>query len=377
LREEKADYVATGEGLYTLTDLLAALKASPVELSKVRGLGYWDGDKPRFNAPAALVQNLDTEMPGMAWDLLPMDKYRAHNWHCLDDLQRRPYASLYTTLGCPYHCSFCCIQSPFKEGEHAAGMKDTVNSYRMWSPEAVIAQLDILVNRYGVRNIKVADEMFVLNPRHVLRICELIAERGYHLNIWAYARVDTVRDGMLDKLKQAGFNWLAFGIEAADARVRDQVQKGFDQADIARTIDKVRAAGIYVIGNYIFGLPEDDLKTMQATLDMSLELNCEFANFYSAMAYPGSGLYQVAQKEGWELPPRWSGYSQHAIDTLPLRTKYLSAAEVLRFRDEAFQAYYRDPRYLGMVREKFGDETVRHLEEMTAHQLKRQILGTA
>ena len=377
LREEKTDYVATGEGLHTLTDLLAALKASPVELAKVRGLGYWDGDKPRFNPPATLVQNLDTEMPGMAWDLLPMNKYRAHNWHCLDDLQRTPYASLYTTLGCPYHCAFCCIQSPFKEGEHAAGMKESVNSYRMWSPEAVVAQLDILVNRYGVRNIKVADEMFVLNPRHVLRICELVTERGYNLNFWAYARVDTVRDNMLEKLKKAGFNWLAFGIEAADARVRDQVQKGFDQEDIARTIDKVRAAGIYVIGNYIFGLPEDDLKTMQATLDMSLALNCEFANFYSAMAYPGSDLYQVAQKEGWELPSSWSGYSQHAIDTLPLRTKYLAAAEVLRFRDEAFQTYYRHPGYLEMIRQKFGEETVRHLQEMTAHQLKRRILGTA
>jgi anaerobic magnesium-protoporphyrin IX monomethyl ester cyclase len=377
LREEKTDFIATGEGLHTLTDLVAALKASPVDLTKVRGLGYWDDGRPRFNSPAPLVQNLDSEMPGMTWDLLPMKRYRAHNWHCLEDLKRSPYASIYTTLGCPFHCSFCCIQSPFKEGEKAAGMSEKANSYRMWSPEAVVDQLDILVNQYGVRNVKVADEMFVLNPRHVLRICDLIIERGYDLNFWAYARVDTVKDGMLEKLKQAGFNWLAFGIEAADARVRDQVQKGFDQEDIARTIDKVRAAGIYVIGNYIFGLPEDDLRTMQATLDLALELNCEFGNFYSAMAYPGSDLYRVAIKEGWALPETWSGYSQHSVDTLPLRTQHLPATEVLRFRDEAFQTYYRNPRYLEMLRQKFGEETVRHIQDMTQHNLKRKILGTA
>jgi len=151
----------------------------------------------------------------------------------------------------------------------------------------------------------------------VLGICDAIIDRGYNLNIWAYARVDTVKEEMLDKLKRAGFNWLAFGIEAASERVRDDVDKGFGQEEIFRTLDKVRAAGINVIANYIFGLPEDNLESMQSTLDLALELNCEFANFYSAMAYPGSHLYSLALKEGWPLPEKWSGYSQHAVDTLP------------------------------------------------------------
>ena len=208
-------------------------------------------------------------MAALAWDLLPMKKYRAHNWHCFGDRQRQPYASFYTTFGCPYHCSFCCIQAPFKSGEKLAGWKESVNSYRFWSPATVLAQIDLLVNEYGVRNIKIADEMFVLNPRHVLGICDAIIDRGYDLNIWAYARVDTVREGMLDKLKRAGVNWLAFGIEAANERVREDVDKGFDQELIFRTLDGVRTAGINVIGNYIFGLPEDDWDSMQATLDLA------------------------------------------------------------------------------------------------------------
>ncbi|MBI3321981.1 MAG: radical SAM protein, partial [Candidatus Omnitrophica bacterium] len=234
----------------------------------------------------------------------------------------------------------CCIQAPFKSGEKLLGYKEAVNSYRCWSPKAVLEELDTLVTRYGVRNVKIADEMFVLNPRHVLGICEAIIERGYDLNVWAYARVDTVQEGMVDKLKAAGFNWLAFGIEAASERVRRDVQKGFNQEDIFRTLERVRRAGINVIGNYIFGLPEDDLHTMQATLDLAIELNCEFANFYSTMAYPGSQLYPLALTEGWPLPERWSGYSQHSVDSLPLPTKYLTAAEVLRFRDRAFQVYF-------------------------------------
>jgi anaerobic magnesium-protoporphyrin IX monomethyl ester cyclase len=374
LREEKADFVCTGEGPCSLSELLRALKSGQTDYANVRGLCFWNGDHVVKTPAAPLVKDLDHEMPGLAWDLLQMQKYRAHNWHCFGGLERQPYASIYTTFGCPYHCSFCCIQTPFKSGEKLAGWKETVNSYRFWSPQAVIAQIDKLVHEYGVRNIKIADEMFVLNPRHVLGICDAIIERNYDLNIWAYARVDTVKEGMLDKLKRAGFNWLAFGIEAASERVRDDVDKGFDQEEIFRTIEKVRAAGINVIGNYIFGLPEDDRESMQATLDLAVELNCEFANFYSAMAYPGSQLYSLAIKEGWPLPEKWSGYSQHAVDTLPLPTKYLSGAEVLRFRDHAFQVYFNSPQYLAMIAHKFGSETAQGIKEMAAHPLKRKYL---
>jgi len=372
LREEDCDFVCDGEGPYTLIELLQALKSNHPDYSKVRGLWYRYEETIRSTSPAPLVITLDGDMPGIAWDLLPMDRYRAHNWHCLGDLKRQPYAAFYTTLGCPYHCSFCCIQAPFKRGEKIMGHKENVNSYRLWNPRSVIAQIDILVNQYGVRNIKIADEIFILHPQHVLQICDLILERGYDLNIWAYARVDTVREGMIEKLKRAGVNWLAFGIEAASERVRDEAQKGYKQDKVHKTLAAVRAAGINVIGNYIFGLPEDDLETMQATLDMAVDLNCEFANFYCAMAYPGAQLYERALKNGWPLPENWSGYSQYSVDTKPLPTNYLSPQEVLRFRDHAFQVYFGSSRYLELVSRKFGAKAAQHIREMTSQKIERR-----
>ena len=373
LAEERCDFVAGGEGLHTMVELLEALTASRTpDFSRVRGLWTRDGAGAKCTPSAPLVMNVDVEMPGVAWDLLPMQKYRAHNWHCFGEPSREPYAALYTTLGCPYHCTFCCIQAPFKSGESLAGYKDSVNSYRFWSPARVLDDLTLLVERYGVRNVKIADEMFVLNARHVNAICDGIVERGLSLNIWAYARVDTVKDSMVDKLARAGVRWLAFGIEAANERVRADVDKGFGDELLHRTLDKVRGAGIRVIGNYIFGLPEDDLDTMQQTLDLAIELNCEFANFYCAMAYPGSPLYETAIAEGWPLPATWSGYSQHSIDSLPLPTRHLSAGEVLRFRDEAFQTYFKNPRYLQLVEATFGAATLREIAAMSAHRLERR-----
>ncbi len=375
LRDEACDFVAHDEGLQTIVDLLEADRAGDTDYGKVHGLAWWSGGtlrQYRSNAAAPLVKELDLNMPGIAWDLLPMEKYRAHNWHCFGHLDREPYAALYTTLGCPYKCSFCCIQAPFKAGEKELGLRDTVNSYRFWSPERVIEEIDLLVNRYGVRNIKFADEMFVLNARHVSGICDLIIERGYDLNIWAYARVDTVKEGMLDKLKRAGFNWLAFGIEAANDRVLNDVDKRYEVEQVYDTISRVKAAGINIIGNYIFGLPEDDVESMQETLNLAIELNTEFANFYSAMAYPGSALYTHAMANGWALPSTWSGYSQHSVDTLPLPTRYLPASEVLKFRDHAFHTYFAHAPYLSYVERRFGAETVAHIRDMATHRLTRK-----
>lgn len=398
LDEEAADFVASGEGLWTIVELAEALRSRAPRLDKVRGLWYRDEGHVVSTSAPPLIDNLDQHLPGTPWQLLPMPRYRAHNWHCFGNgirenseafaksrsdfsrsrlqmgLARQPYAAIYTTLGCPYRCSFCCIQAPFKAGERATGLKPSVNSYRYWSPDHVIAQIDLLVGRYGVRNLKIADEMFVLNRRHVAAICDRIIERGYDLNIWAYARVDTVHDGLLEKLALAGFRWLAFGIEAADGDVRAGVEKRFDQEQIHTTVAKVRAAGINVIGNYIFGLPDDDLAGMRATLDLALELNCEFANFYSTMAYPGSPLYEQAIEAGWRLPESWSGYSQHSIDCTPLATRHLTADEVLAFRDAAFDEYFADPRYLASIERSFGKATVVEIREMAAHRLRRRHL---
>ncbi len=378
LRDEVADFISGGEGLVTLVELTQALKAGETDFSKVSDLYYRDGGRVVHPLRrASLVDNLDENMPGIAWDLLPMNRFRAHNWHCMgnlngeSELDRIPYAAVYTSLGCPFHCTFCCIQAPFKSGEAAKGMKACVNSYRLWSPERVVQDLEHLATHYGVKNVKFADEMFVMNRSHVEDICNLILERGLDLNIWAYARLDTVQDQMLPKLKKAGFNWLAFGIESANDKVRDDVQKGFGQEDILPVLRKVRASGIRVIGNYIFGLPEDDCTTMRETLDLAKELNCEFANFYCAMAYPGSKLYEMAVKESWKLPDSWGGFSQHAVDTLPLPTRHLSGGEVLKFRDEAFTEYYTNLKYLQMVEATFGTETLKHIKDMTRHKLER------
>ncbi|MDO8716343.1 MAG: radical SAM protein [Dehalococcoidales bacterium] len=362
LKEEAADFVCQGEGFHTIPLLLKALKSNTnQDYSQIPGL--WHTGKGKIiSGPMAPLVNPD-ELPMAAWDLLPMDKYRAHNWHCFDNIdQRQPYAVVYTSLGCPFNCSYCNIHALY---DGKAGI-------RFRSPEKVVEEIGFLVKNYKVRNIKFLDELFALKEDRVMRICDLIIQGGYDLNIWAYARVDTVNDKMLKRMKQAGINWLAYGFESANADVRRGVSKKFEEDVVSKAVAMTQAAGIYIIGNYIFGLPDDNQETMRETLDMAKSFNFEYVNFYAAMAYPGSQLYKDAITQGIALPEGWYAYSQYAAETLPLPTKYLSAAEVLRFRDNAFKEYFSNPKYIAMIKGKFGPKVVEHIEGMLKHEIRRK-----
>jgi anaerobic magnesium-protoporphyrin IX monomethyl ester cyclase len=366
LNEESVDFACNSEGPVTLEQLLNEIKSGRNDYSKVEGLVWRDGDKVRQNLAPKLITDLDKDLPGDVWEMLPMKRYRAHNWQCFGDLEsRKPYASIYTTLGCPYRCSFCCINAPFGKP-----------NYRMRSAKAVVDEMEHLYTTYGVRTFKIVDEMFVLNDRHVSGICNLLIERGLgpKFNIWAYARVDTVKPEMLAMLRGAGIRWLALGIESGSKHVRDGALKSLKHNDIVGIVREIQKADINVIGNYIFGLPDDDEQSMRETLELAKELNCEFSNFYSAMAYPGSPLYRMAVEKGWELPDSWGGYSQHSVDCKPLRTEKVSAGAVLKFRDDAFHEYFANPRYLDMVTQRFGWDTRKHIEDMSKHRLRRKLV---
>jgi len=249
------------------------------------------------------------------------------------------------------------------------------NTFRWWEPNFIINQFDILA-KAGVKNVKIADELFVLNPRHFIAICDMIIERGYDFNIWAYSRIDTCKPEYLEKLRLAGVKWLALGIENPDTVLRKEVHKdGFKEVRISDIVREIRLHDINVISNFIFGLPMDTQESMQSTYRYAVENMTEAVNFYSAMAYPGSSLHSLARKSNWDLPQTYSGYSQHSYETLNLRNEHLTAAEILKFRDQAWNDFHTNPSYLKLVGDKFGIRARENIEKSTSITLKRKILG--
>jgi radical SAM superfamily enzyme YgiQ (UPF0313 family) len=386
LKEESSiDFLFTNEGVYALRNVLALDNIDINNLSDIKGIAWRKEGVPTINKAEKVVPNerMDIDLPGYAWDLLPMkekplDLYRAPLWHAeYDQNKRSPYAAIQTSLGCQFGCEFCMINILNRNDEDEIGVAGNYSNMRYWSPEFIIGEFDKLVE-LGVHTIKITDEMFLLNRKYYVPFCELLRDRGYgkFLRMWAYSRVDTVRRPELLKLvREAGIKWLALGIESADKLVRLEVSKGkFEDVDITQVIQQVHDADIEVMANYIFGLPGDTQESMQKTLEFSKEL-CTFGwNAYAAMALPGSQLYKNAVMNGIPLPDTYEGYSFHGYDTLPLPTNTLSAAEILAFRDKAFDEYHSYSPFLEKVKAKFGQVAVDNINEMLKVKLRRKIL---
>lgn len=366
LSETKADYVCQGEGFETLAGLMTALKAGQQEIY-LPGLWWVRRDGLSFGGNPTPID--PEKLPMAAWDLLPMERYRAHNWQCLEDPERRgPYAMIYTSLGCPFTCSYCNIHALY------GGIPRGQPHIRTRSAERVAEEVDHLVHTYGVRKFKFMDEMFALSPRRVIEVCNAIIRLHHDLDIWAYARTDTLDELMLHKMRAAGIRWVCIGFESASDAVRQGVAKKYRQDEIERAVRLCRKADVNIIANFMVGLPDDDADSMQATLDMAKLFNFEYINLYCAAAYPGSKLYTDAVRQGVRLPKKWSDYSQFSPDFIPLPTKHLTAEQVLEFRDRAFTEYFSDNRYLGMIKGKFGDKAVEHIRAMLGHKIRRTIL---
>jgi radical SAM superfamily enzyme YgiQ (UPF0313 family) len=382
--ESSIDFAFTNEGVYALRNILAQETIDLNNLNHIKGIVWRENGVPKINGAEKIVPNdrMDIDLPGYAWDLLPMkekplDLYRAPMWHAeYDQNKRSPYAAIQTSLGCQFGCDFCMINILNRNDEEEIGVAGNYSLMRHWSPEFIIKEFDKLVE-LGVHTIKITDEMFLLNRKYYVPLCELLRDRGYgkFLRMWAYSRVDTVRRPELLKLvREAGIKWLALGIESGDKSVRLEVSKGkFEDVDISKVIEQVHEADIEVMANYIFGLPGDTKESMQKTLELSKEL-CTFGwNAYAAMALPGSKLYKDAIINGISLPDTYEGYSFHGYETLPLPTDTLTAAEVLKFRDKAFDEYHSYPLFLEKIKNKFGNIAVDNIKEMLKVKLKRKI----
>jgi anaerobic magnesium-protoporphyrin IX monomethyl ester cyclase len=369
------DITFMNEGVYALRNIVE--RGTSIEaLSSVKGIVYRD-DAIKMNMAEGIVpQNLmEFDMPGVAYDLMPsLDNYRTSTWHTNFKGNTSPFASIYTSLGCYSKCSFCMINSINRTSIDFTKTADSFNIFRYWSPEYTIKQLEYLSSQ-GVTNLKIADEMFVYRPKHFMTLCELIIERGLKFNIWAYSRVDTAKPQYLETLKKAGVNHLALGIESASQTVRQEIDKGrFKEVNIRDIVKSINDHGIGVGGNFIVGLPTDDFDSMEESYQLAVDLPLANMNIYCATALPGSPLYLQAKNEGRRVPEEYSEFGFLSYNHVPDCTKYLSASDVLRFRDDFFHRYFTNESVLKRMGEAYGEVAVSNIKEMTKIKLKRKLL---
>jgi len=292
-------------------------KKEPLEA--VLGLSYREGEKIRRNPDRPFLSDLDA-LPDPAWHLFDLDVYRL-------PLRGDRFLMVTPHRGCPYPCSYCTAQTYY-------GAK-----LRRRSVEKVRDEIRRNVEVHGVKELFFWSDTFTLDKRYVMSLMEAIAPLGVS---WASnSRVDTIDEELARAMRRAGCWMISFGIESGDQALLDAAGKGATVAEAERAVAVVKSAGIKAAGHFVLGLPGETRESLEKTLALAKRLPLDFEQFYCAVPFPGSRLYEEAREKGWLSQSDFSRYRQ---DEALLELPGLSPEEVMAYRQTAYRHFYTRPR---------------------------------
>jgi radical SAM superfamily enzyme YgiQ (UPF0313 family) len=328
------DIVVYGEGEITIIELMTLLignNLSKDKLSKIDGIIFRNGEriiKTKLRKP---IENLD-EIPFPARHLLPMNRYIP----LPNQYKRTPVVNMVMIRGCPYQCSFCSNNKVF-------GRK-----IRYPSPERAVEEIKHVIKKYGAKEISFWDDMITVNKNWLNNFCDLIIKNKLDI-VWScYARIDSVDQDVLRKMKQAGCWNIFYGIEAGDKKLLDNIDKGITIEQSINAVKWTKEAGIEVRGSFMLCLPGETPELGRKTIAFAIALDPDYAQFSLTTPYPGTKLYEEAKKYG-KLDENFDKYDIWEPVFLPFG--YKSEKEAKKIQKEAFRRFYIRPKYvLGRIR---------------------------
>jgi len=323
------DLAVVGDGEDTLLEICERYEAGQ-SLEGVAGTVYRK-DGVTLEGPARPLAPTIDKYPMPAWDLVDMTDY-----HCLTLL--RPFATMVTTRGCPWHCGYC--SQVYSE------------KLRFRAPELVVDEMEYLEKEKGVREIVFFDETFTIGKRRMKKFSQLVQERGLTVKFNIRARVDTVDREVLEHLKAAGLRSIHMGVEAGTDRLLKIMNKQITREQTTRAFRVARELGIETRGYFMIGYYDATPQDIEDTIDFAAGLGLDWASFSVATALPGTDLYTVAQERGYVNGDFWREYTVNGGGQLPqLETETFTAEQLRAYRTKAYLKFYMRP---DLIRRKFS-----------------------
>ncbi|WP_222611835.1 B12-binding domain-containing radical SAM protein [Shimia ponticola] len=315
LHHDCIDYVGVGEGL-TIVPQLAAALASGGETKDIRGLIC----REHHGGVAPMINLADVGWPRR--EGLPMNQY-------FSIMAKRPFATMISSRGCPFKCSFC-----FKQ------IVDKKSMYR--TAEDVVDEMEYLVHRWGVREIMFYDDVFTMHRKRVAQICELIRKRNLKVRWEAPTRVDLVPNELLKDMAAAGCVRLRFGIEHGDPEILESMGKESSIEKIERAVIDASNVGISAFGYFIVGWLNETQAQFERTVELAQRLPFDYASFYTATPLPGTRLFRESVEAGVVPQDFWLRFVKGEFD---LRMPEL-APNAHQRAQEAYRRFYFRPQMM-------------------------------
>ena len=271
------DFFCSGEGEITLAELAAGL---PPE--SIPGLVRRQDSQAVVNPPRRQMADLDS-LPFPAYDRLK--GFPEHYRLPLFSYVNTPGATMITSRGCVYQCSYC-DRSVFKKG------------FRYNSAPYIYEHMRHLRKRFGVRHINIYDDLFTLDRKRIVELCQKLASRPLGIHFNCAVRVGYTDDDLLRMLKDAGCLMVSLGIESADPDLLKAHKSGVSLTDVRETVVRIQKTGLWAKGLFMMGLPGETEESIRKTSDFIVSMGLDDMNMAKFTPFPGAPLWSTIRQHG-------------------------------------------------------------------------------
>src|SRR5262245_34422189 len=327
LADAAVDFVVRGEGEFTFAELLDGLRDGRREWSECLGLSWRAADgsaqhNPDRPPPASLG-----ELPFPAWDLIDHAKY-----HTVPRggviYAHKEFATMFSSRACPWRCTYC----------HNSYGK----TFRERPADHVLAEIDLLVTKYGVKELVFMDDIFNFRPERAKKIAQGIIDRGYKLALTFPNgfRGDILDEELVVLLKKAGMYRCMVAVESANPRIQKVMRKNLKIDKVRHIVDFIAKQGIMVHGAFMLGFPTETEDEMRATIDWAASSSFHTAAFFRVIPFKGTELFTQVEHAGYSLPTDWSAYEPYETD---INLSTVPEKKIFKLRKEAYRRFYWSP----------------------------------
>ena len=319
------DIGVIGEGEETLLEVLHRLDDGR-RVDDVLGIVYRKAGAVVMNKRRPLLSNLDI-LPMPAWDLL--DGMPGFYRPSAPSYLRLPSTTIVTSRGCNGNCLFCNSKALF-------------GRLRCFSAEYVIAMIGHLKGAYGIRDISVYDDNFILDRERAVKICREMIEARMDLTWSCYSRADQGDAELFALMKRAGCWQISYGIESGSQMILDFLGKGVRLEQIRETVMATKKAGIRARGFFIIGHMKETRETIKQTTRFMRSIPLDDFHFTCFTPLPGTRAYSIADQYG-SFDHAWNKTNMQTPVFIPVG---LTAKDLEKYSKQAYLRFYFRPRIL-------------------------------
>ncbi|MFD3158851.1 B12-binding domain-containing radical SAM protein (plasmid) [Haloimpatiens sp. FM7330] len=261
------DAIGVGEGELTIKKLVDILLENK-SFNNIKGVVYRKNGQVCFNGKESLIEDLDS---------LPMLDYSLVN---VEDLSAMP---LDVGRGCPFGCIYCSTKTFWQR------------YFRLKSSERIIREIKFVIDNYGIRTFNFVHDIFTVNKLKVMEFCDLLLKNKINIKWRCSARIDTLDEEMIKKMKESGCESIYLGIETGSERMQKIINKNLNLSDVKSKIKILNKYKIEVTASFIYGFPGETIDNVRETLrliDILRKEGVKHTQLHLLGILPGTELYE-------------------------------------------------------------------------------------